>query len=412
MIYKLYRFFSCLLYPFLKLLLCYRVVKGKEDKGRYLEKLGFYKLARPKGKLIWFHAASIGEFNAILPIILFVAQKHNILLTTVTLTAAKIAKANLPQNAIHQFMPFDSLFCVKRFLKYWHPDLIIWTESEIWPNIIFESKAPKILINARISQKSFRRWSYFKNFASQILNNFTLILAQSEETKYYLEQLGFSNSEFLGNLKYVASNFNYDKQELEHLRKEAKDRLIIMAASTHHGEEAMIKSVHLLVKQKYPHLLTIIAPRHVERAKAILSDLEGLKVALRSKKEAITKETDILLVDTIGEFGLFYRLSKIVCMGGSWKRIAHSFLEPAKLGNLIIMGPNIDNSREIAECFIKGKAAIFAVNEKEIAQAIKNYLDFPEESQEIINNASKIVEEMNQVKDKVIAKLAPFTDNL
>lgn len=410
--YKIYRFLSCLLYPFLIIILYFRVIKGKEDKERYKEKLGFYKILRPEGKLIWFHAASIGEFNAILPIILFVAQKHKLLLTTVTLTAAKIAKANLPQNAIHQFMPFDSIVCVKRFLKYWHPDLIIWTESEIWPNIILESKAKKILINARISEKSFQRWNYFKKFASQILNQFSLILAQSEETKNHLKKLGFPNAEFLGNLKYVANNFNYNKQELEHIKTQTKDRLIIMAASTHPGEEVMMGGIYSSLKKKYPNILTIIAPRHVERAQAVLNDLVGMKIVLRSKKEEIDQKTDILLVDTIGEFGLFYRLSKIVCMGGSWKKIAHSFLEPAKLGNLIIIGPNIDNSREIAESFIKEEAAILALNEKEISQAIENYLLFPEQSQKIIDSATNIVEEMNQVKDKVIAKLAPFVYKL
>jgi 3-deoxy-D-manno-octulosonic-acid transferase len=409
--YQIYRFLSWLIYPLVIVLLYLRMIKGKEDKQRFKEKLGRYKIMRPKGKLIWFHTASIGEFNAMLPIINFLALKNQILVTTVTITAAKIAQGNLPENAIHQYMPLDSIICVKRFLKHWEPDLIIWTESEIWPNIILTSKVNKILVNARISARSFKKWQYCKNFAQTILNSFTLILAQSKETQQYIEALGGS-SEYLGNLKFVANNFSYNEVELAAMQEQLKNRKVLMLASSHPGEEEMFKLVHNEVKQQHPQLLTIIAPRHPNRINEVMQSLTGLNIALRSKKDTINSDTDILLVDTLGEFGLFFRISNIVCTGGSWKKIAHSFLEAAKLGKLILVGPNVSNSREVCENFINEKAAIFAQNEQEIVKIVNDYLNNPDDFNLYSHNAEILIEEMGQVKEKIIAKILPFVDKL
>jgi 3-deoxy-D-manno-octulosonic-acid transferase len=409
--YLIYQIISFLIYPFLKLLLIIRVAKGKEDRLRFKEKLGFYDVKRPAGKLIWFHAASIGEFNAILPIIKSISS-HNILVTTVTITAANIAKNNLPANAIHQFMPLDSIIIVKRFLNFWQPSLVIWTESEFWPNMLTLCKAQKLLINARLSKKSFSKWRLSPKFAKFILDKFSLILAQSIETKEFLEKLGATSVEYLGNLKFLAANFNFDSSELEKLKLKLKGRVILMAASTHEGEELLIEKVHSNLKQKYPELLTIIAPRHPNRLEAVQVTLKEHKFVIRSSGEEISDSTEILLVDTIGEFGLFYRLSHIVCVGGSWKKIAHSFIEPAKLGNLIIFGPNMSNSREVADEFLSKNAAIFADNEKEIEQIIESYIKNPQKFQTITDNAEVIVDKMSQVKDKILEKIRPFIDKL
>lgn len=415
--YKIYKNLSFLIYPFIKILLLLRVLKGKESKKRYKEKLGFASIKRPDGKLVWFHAASIGEFNAILPIIKEVEILYpnlNILVTTVTLTAASIASSNLPERVMMQFMPLDCINIVKRFLFYWRPNLVIWTESELWPNIIYEAskKAKLLLINARISKKSFKRWSLLPESAKSILGKFSLILAQSIETKAYLKSLGVRDVLFLGNLKFNAANFSYDKNELEQISPQIKDRVVIIAASTHPKEEEIFAQVHLNLKTSHPELLTIIAPRHVTRVDSIEKTLRNLNFVTRSSKEPITKDTDILLVDTIGEFGLLLRLSKITCIGGSWSRIAHSFLEAAKLNNLIIIGPNTQNSKEIADHFIENKAALFAKDEKEIEEIIRSYLKNPKSFDSYLNKSSEIVEKMSQIKEEILLKTLPYLNNL
>ncbi len=415
--YKLYQIISLLVYPLVRLLLVFRALKGKEDKNRYQEKLGFASDIRPAGKLIWFHAASIGEFNAVLPIIKEIVDKYpliNVLVTTVTLTSANIAKNNLPERVITQFMPLDCINIAQRFISYWQPSLVIWTESELWPNIIHlaSKNAKLLLINARISQKSFSRWSLVPDFANAVLNKFSLILAQSEETKEFLESLGQKNIEYLGNLKFIAANFTFDINELKQIEAQIKDRIVLMAASTHPGEEEMFKEVHCELKAKYPQLLTIIAPRHPSRIAEVKATLSNLNVVTRSTKNPINKDTDILLVDTIGEFGLFFRLSKVMCVGGSWKKIAHSFIEAAKLKNLIIFGPNMNNSREIADNFLQNKAAIFAKDGIEIEQILDSYLLDPRKFDSFIENSEQIVDKMSQVKEKILSKMLPYLDKI
>ena len=383
MIYKLYQLASFLVYPLVRLLLLKRVAKGKEDPLRYTEKLGFYKIKRPKGKLIWFHAASIGEFNAILPVIKAIAEEFpylNILVTTVTLTAANIAKNNLPINAIHQFMPLDCINIAQRFIAHWQPNLVIWTESELWPNIITlcKSQAELLLINARLSQRSSQRWNLVPSLAKTILTKFSLITAQSLETKLLLEGLGAEKVIYAGNLKFIAANFSFEAQEVNKLKLQMKNRVVLMAASTHPGEEAMFAKLHHKLRLNHPNLLTIIAPRHPSRINEVLEQLQGLSVVTRSSREEITKDTDIFLADTIGEFGLFFRLTEIVCIGGSWKKIGHSFIEPAKLRNLIIFGPCMDNSRELADEFLERKAALLAESPEKIEEIIEAYFENPE----------------------------------
>jgi 3-deoxy-D-manno-octulosonic-acid transferase len=415
--YQIYKLLSLLVYPFVGLLLLWRVYKGKEDSSRYLEKLGFYGKARPEGKLVCFHAASIGEFNAILPIIKSMPEM-NILVTTVTLTAAKIAKSNLPNNAIHQFAPLDCINIVKRFIVHWKPDLVIWTESELWPNLIYSLSSskgdsvgdavPVILVNARLSARSFSRWSLVKPLAQFILECFSLILAQSKETQTYLEQLGARHVEYVGNLKFMASNFLFNEKEVNYMKEQVKGRAVLMAASTHPGEEAIFAGVHQNLRLVYPNLLTIIAPRHPNRIKKVLNILKELNVITRSSEDKVTNDTDILLVDTIGEFGIFFRLSEIVCTGGSWTKIGHSFIEPAKLGNLIIYGPNMDNSRELADEFISAGAALYAKDGEELEQVISKYLRDSKDFAQVKNEAVKMVEEMSQVKERVLGRIKPY----
>ena len=417
--YNIYKFLSFIIYLFICLLLFWRVLRGKENNIRCIEKLGYYKVSRPKGKLVWFHAASLGEFNAMLPVIKSISEEYpenHILVTTVTLTAANVAKHNLPENAIHQFAPFDCINIVNRFLKHWKPNLVIWTESEFWPNLLVlcREKTKLLLINARLSQKSYYRWSYFRSLAEFVLGSFSLILAQNKETKESLEKLGVKNVIYAGNLKFVAANFAFNKMEAKKIKNQLNNRLVLMAASTHPGEEEMFALLHRNLKQQYPDLLTMIAPRHPIRTEEVLKMLNQMKleVVTRTSREEISASTDVFLIDTVGELGLFYHLSEIVCTGGSWSKIGHSFIEPAKLKNLIIFGSHMENSREVADDFLNREAAIYAKNGIELEKIILEYIKNPEKFNKFKDNGAKIVDEMNQVKEQVLEKIRPYTNKL
>jgi 3-deoxy-D-manno-octulosonic-acid transferase len=417
--YKTYKILSLLVYPFIYILLLWRVLRGKENGNRYQEKLGYYKVIRPKGKLIWFHAASIGEFNAMLPVMNSISEEYpdsHLLVTTVTLTAANVAKHNLPDNAMHQFAPLDCINIAKRFINYWKPDLVIWTESELWPNLLklCSKRSKLLLINARMSETSFNKWLSHKKLAKFVLENFSLILSQSKETKNFLEILGANDVKYVGNLKFVAANFSFNKQEANKLKKQIKNRLVIMAASTHQGEEEMFALLHRNLKKNHPEILTIIAPRHPARTNEVLKVLKNLKLntITRTSKAEIEDDVDILLADTVGEFGLFFPLTEIVCTGGSWSKIGHSFIEPAKLKNLIIFGPNMQNSREVADEFLERNASITAPNGIELEKIILKYIEDPQDFDIIKSNGEKIVGEMNQVKEKVLKKVRPYVDIL
>lgn len=419
MLKKIYYYISFIIYPLVLLNLKLRVMSGKENKLRFREKLGFTDKLRPAGPLIWFHAASIGEFYAILPVIKTIKDSFpsiNILLTGVTITSAEIAQKNLPPGVIHQFAPLDCPNICNKFIMHWKPNLVIWTESEIWPNLLIKAqKNSKLLfINARISFKSYGKWLTIKSFAQYILSLFDLILAQSTETKDYLLNLGAKNVECFGNLKFVASNFNYSEGELIDLKNQLADKSIVMAASTHPGEEEMLVGVYKNLKIIYPNLFLIIAPRHPSRAASVLEFLTSAKINVitRSSNQKIDSKTDVFLIDTLGEFGLFYRLTEVVCMGGSWSRIGHSIIEPAKLDNLIIFGPNMDNSREVAASFLSHKAATFAKDSDEISNIIKIYLDDKSKFTSYKANAKSLVEKMEQVMPQVMEKITPYIQEI
>lgn len=417
--YKLYKFLSIIAYPFVYILLLWRVLRGKENANRFTEKLAYYKVTRPKGKLIWFHAASIGEFNAMLPLMNSIAEEFpdiHSLVTTVTVTSANVAKHNLPDNALHQFAPLDCYNIAQRFIEYWHPDLIIWTESELWPNLLklCRKQSKIMLINARMSQVSFEKWLKFQSLAKFVLSNFSLILSQSKETKSYLERLGAENVLYKGNLKFVAVNFAFDSNEVRKMKKFTNNRIVVMAASTHPGEEEMFALLQRNIRKVNRKFLTIIAPRHPSRTEEVIKILKQLKlnVITRTSRAEITDEVDVLLVDTVGEFGLFYHLTEVVCTGGSWSKIGHSFIEPAKLKNLIIFGPHMENSREVANEFLEKKGAITAANGLELEKIIIDYSENPEKYLPYKETGEKIVDEMNQVKDKVLEKIRPFINSL
>ena len=362
--YSWYKLLTYLFYPFAPLFLFLRKLKKKEHSTRYKEKLSQINTPRDEGFLIWFHVASVGEAMSILPLIehFNLYEKINrILITSVTLSSAEVLKKKFNKNTkvIHQFLPFDIPKFVKKFLEHWSPNLSIFIDSEIWPNLIFQIKEkniPLMLVNGRITKKTFLRWKFVKNFAKKIFGKFDLCLVANAETENYLQVLGAKNIKNFGNLKFAKTKFNSeDKLDSIFLNK-IKNRKIWCAASTHPSEEIFCANTHLELKKTYGNILTIIIPRHVDRIKKITEELSNLnlKIVLYTNFEEINEDTDILLINVYGKTLKFYDVSKCVFLGKSIikslaKDSGQNPFEPARLGCKIFHGPNVSNFKEIYE---------------------------------------------------------------
>ncbi len=358
--YLWYKILTYLFYPFANIFLFIRKIKKKEHISRYKEKLAKIEKHRGDGLLIWFHAASVGECMSILPLIqeLEVNPKVNkILVTSITLSSSKILHDKFSQNSkvIHQFLPLDIPSFVKHFLSHWSPDIAIFVDSEIWPNLIFkikDKKIPLMLINGRITKKSFLKWKLVSTFAKKIFKKFDLCIAASKESENYLKILGAKNVKNFGNLKFSETKVKDNSKLNTIFLNEAKSRKIWCATSTHFSEELICGKVHLNLKKNYKEILTIIIPRHVNRIDAIkkqLIDLD-LNVVLYSNINQINNKTDILLVDAYGEAQKFFKLTKSVFLGGSLiKHGGQNPIEASRLGCKILHGPNVSNFKEIYE---------------------------------------------------------------
>ncbi len=357
-----YRLIIYIIIFFLPLIILVRLIKNKEHPKRFLEKLGIFNEEKKRGKLIWFHGSSVGEILSVIPLIEKLEKSKDIkqiLLTSNTLSSSKVLKKFKLKKTIHQFFPVDVQFINNKFLNYWKPTIAIFIESEIWPSMILNIKQkniPLILLNARITKKSFSRWKKINFFSKSIFNKFNLCLAQNSETRNYLKKLGAKNIKKIGNLKFSYSgNELKNKLNLKVKKNLKKKKIIFSAISTHNNEELFCGKVHNNLKKKYKNIISIIIPRHIHRANEIKENLNSnnLKVHLHTSNKPIKKDTDIYLVDTFGETKQFLKLSKITFMGKSIH--AHGGqnpLEAARLGNRIIHGPNIENFVEIYD-FLK-----------------------------------------------------------
>ena len=360
--YFWYRLFTYLFYPFAPLYLYFRKIKKKEDSISYKEKLSRIKIVRGEGCLIWFHVASVGEAMSILPLIESCIEEKKIdkiLLTSITLSSGKILKKRFSQNVkvIHQFLPLDVSVWTNKFLNHWKPNLSIFIDSEIWPNLISQiskKKIPLLLINARITKKSFDRWKLVISFAKNIFGKFDLCIASSKESEDFLKILGAKNIKNYGNLKFskIKKELNY-KLDSDFLNK-IENRKIWCGASTHPTEEILCAKSHLKIKEKYKNILTIIIPRHVNRVEAIYKELSKLelKIVVSSNLSQVDDKTDIILVDSYGESLKFYNISKYVFLGKSLttaltKDSGQNPIEPARLGCKIFHGPYVSNFAEI-----------------------------------------------------------------
>ena len=340
------------------IIIIFRILKNKEDPIRFKEKLGIFEKKSIKGKLIWFHGSSVGEILSIIPLVeKFEKNKNikNILITSNTFSSSKVLKKFRLKKTIHQFLPIDSRILVKKFLSNWEPSVAIFIESEIWPNFINEinrKEIPLILINARMTKKTFLKWNNLKNFSKSIFNKFNLNLSQNKETMFFLKKLGSKNIKNIGNLKFSENKSIKDNNiKSKKLLKFFKSKNFVFGGiSTHSGEEEFCGKIQTLIKYKIKNSLTVIIPRHIDRCTDIITRLQnlGLKVHLHSDKSNIDKKTDIYLVDSFGETNSFINQCNIVFLGGSViKRGGQNPLEAVRLKCKVLHGPYTYNFSEV-----------------------------------------------------------------
>ncbi len=360
------------------IILIIRFLKKKEDTKRFKEKFGYFSKKRKKGKLVWFHGASVGELQSIIPLIEKLEKDQSIkqiLLTSNTLSSSKVIKNNKFRKVVHQFFPIDNSYLIKNFLNYWKPSKALFVDSEFWPNTIInlkKKKIPIILINGRITNKTFRRWKKIPNFSRKIFSNFDLCLSSSKESYKYLKKLNFKKVKFFGNLKYSqAESENLDINE--NLKNFLSSKKVWCASSTHDSEEIFIGQAHKILKKKVKNLVTIVIPRHIERCNDIKKDLEkiDLKVHIDEPKKKIKPDTDIYLVNTYGKTKLFYKNCNIIFLGGSLiNHGGQNPLEAARFGCSIISGYNVDNFREIYKYLRKNNISIYIKNKQDLVNKL------------------------------------------
>lgn len=385
MIIRIYNTLIRILYPLvISRYIKKRKVNGKEDLKRFHERVGRPIIKRPEGKLIWFHGASVGESISMLPLIHKLLETYpeaSVMVTTGTLTSAELMAKRLPERAFHQYIPIDHPTFTTRFIKHWRPDLVLWFESDLWPSMLSGIKRkniPLILVNGRISNKSFKRWQQFDYVSKELLGCFSFCLGQSEEDAYRLRILGAKESACLGNLKYAGLPLPIDTQKRDEIKNQIGTRTIWLASATHNDEEFKLARLHKNLKSKFPDLLTLIAPRHPQRGEEIKAQINkelGLNVSLRSADEKITPQTDIYIANTIGELGMWYELSSIVFIGGSL--IPHggqNFIEPSRMRDAVIVGPHMHNFTEAMNRAKKADAVIQVNDVIELEEMIEQLL--------------------------------------
>ena len=355
MIFFIYQFLLSIILCFSPIIIIIRIFKNKEDKFRFKEKFCFFSKKRGNGKLIWFHGSSVGEILSVIPVI----KKYDddksiskILITSSTLSSSKILEKIKFKKTIHQFYPIDHVFFSKKFLSHWKPDVAIFLESEIWPSMfkfIKNRNIPLILLNARITKKSFDRWNKIKKFSNSIFSLVDKAYSQNLETNYYLKKLKVKNIKSTGNLKFIEHDSFETNQTDKKLFSQFRKYKTFVAASTHNTEELFAAKTHILLKKKVKNMITIIIPRHINRVNQIISQINELglnAISHRSKKKL--DNIDIYIVDTFGESKKFYKIATTVFLGGSIiKRGGQNPLEPARFGAKILHGPNIDNFRDV-----------------------------------------------------------------
>ncbi len=404
--------------PFAPFYLSMRAARGKEELKRKRERLGKATKPRPLGPLIWLHSASVGETMALIPIVeRILLMKINILLTTGTVASARLADERFADRVIHQYAPLDIVSCTRRFLDYWKPDISIVCESEIWPVRIFElanRKIPQIMLNAHLSERSYKSWKKSSRVAYEIFSRFDAVVCQTEEDARYFRDLGAVRVSVSGNLKADVI-LPGKPAEIKRYKKAIGLRPVWAAISTHEGEEAMAAEVHKKLLKKHPGLLTIIVPRHVERAPVIARHFDdiGLTFASKAYDQMPTNETDILLGDTVGDMGLYLRLTQIAFVGKSLAgEGGHNPIEPALSGAAILSGPNIQNFKETYQALMKNEAVQLVDDATMLAGYVHHLLERPDVRERMIESGRQTITQLSGARERCFEVLEKFLQPL
>jgi len=412
---RVYRKLSFAMVPLAPAVIKRRLKLGKEDPERVSERRGMSADIRPSGPLVWIHGASVGEVLAAAALIEKLrALNLRILVTSGTVTSAAIVAKRFPPDVIHQYVPYDSPRYVARFLDHWRPSLALFIESDLWPNLILSSAArrlPMVLINGRMSHRSFPRWRRVSGTISALLGRFDICLAQSQVDAERFSALGSRNVLTTGNLKLDVPAPPADPAKLEKLMAVTRCRPIVLAASTHPGEEELLADAHRTLAGYFPQLLTVIVPRHPDRGELVARTIgaTGLNVALRSREELPTAVTDIYVADTMGELGLFYRLAPIVFMGGSLvEHGGQNPIEAVKLGASIVHGPHVFNFTDVYEALDAAGGARRADSPDALMKQLGRLLSDPKAREASLVAAEQVVEQLGGALERTLSALEPY----
>ena len=412
---RVYRKLSFAMVPLAPALIKSRLKQGKEDPERVGERRGLSLGTRPHGPLVWIHGASVGEVLAAAALIERLrALNLRILLTSGTVTSAAIVAKRFPPDIIHQYVPYDSPRYVSRFLDHWRPSLALFIESDLWPNLILQASSrrlPMVLINGRMSPRSFPRWRRARNTISALLGQFEVCLAQSATDAERFAALGARNVITTGNLKLDVPAPPADPAKLEKLMAMTRGRPVIAAASTHPGEEEILLDTHRRLATFFPGLLSVIVPRHPDRGDAVASLVasSGLRFMQRSREGLPAANTDIYIADTLGELGLFYRLAPIVFMGGSLvEHGGQNPIEAVKLDAAIVHGPHVFNFSDVYEALDKTGGARRADSQEMLVKLLGQLLADPAAREKQAANAAHVVGQLGGALERTLAALEPY----
>lgn len=416
MILALYRLLAILASPVVPLFLKRRSKAGKEDAARITERLGRTSQVRPDGHVIWLHAASVGEAVSSFALIRKIHREFSdvtILLTTGTVTSARLVADKAIDGVIHQFCPVDSPIFVRRFLSHWRPDAAVWIESEIWPNLIHlthQTGIPMALVNARISERSQKRWMRAQSVFKNLMARFNIILCQSQLDEQAFHSLGASHSICVGNLKFSTDVPAVDEGAMAAFSDALAGRPIWLAASTHPGEEEVVLDAHACLKDRFDDLLTILVPRHPHRGGEVseLARDRRLTVRKRTHSPMVDRDCEVYVADTLGELGLFYAVSRIAYVGGGMgKHGGHNPIEPALLGCAILYGPDQTNFVDIAHQFQEASAVLVVHDAEQLAAQVTRLLNDDGFQQQQARRAREVAESNRNVVDHVFDQLSP-----
>jgi len=412
---RAYQLLSRLATPLAPTLLARRLKRGKEDPARLDERYGASRIARPRGPLVWVHGASVGELLAVGPLVERIRSKDfAVLCTSGTVSSAQVAVQRFPKTVIHQFVPIDAPRFVERFFDHWKPDLALFVESDLWPNLIITAKernVPLILVNGRVSERSFNRWRIVPSTIGSLLRRFDLCLAQSAGHAARYRDLGAPRITTTGNLKLDVPEPPADAAALAALRAAVGDRPIIAAASTHAGEETALIEAHRRLRNTFPRLLTIIVPRHPDRGPGIveIANAAGLSTTLRSRDAQPDRDDDIYVVDTMGELGLVYRVAPIVFVGGSLaSHGGQNPIEPIKLGAAILHGPHVWNFSEIYAALDAAHGADLVADVGKLAVRLGALLKDAGQRDALVAAARETVKTLGGALERTLAALDPY----